>query len=585
MGLSSSLIIGRSALAASQAAIQVTGNNIANAATPGFSRQRVEIAGMRSERQSFGFAGGGVQIQQITRAIDPALNARLRDSVSSENAAFTELNILAGVESLTAEGTGIDLSTGLSRFFNAWSELANNPTSSVTQAAVAEEGESLASFIRQVRTDLLNQRDALDQQLGFNVERANTLSNEIASLNVAITQAELGTSDNGALRDQRDNLVDELSTLMDIQVFEIESGAVNILVDSLPLVLEGTPQGLKLDVRSVPANPATGDEGGVEVRVLTDEETPQELRPSEGVIGSLLTQRDVAIQRTLDDLDTLTSNLIFEVNRVHAVGVSSTPMSSVQSSMIVPPLDLTVPINDPANSTFSELPFNAANGSFTVVVTDENGSQTKQTIFLDLDGVDSTTGLPGTSTDTTYDDVRASINGVANVTATINAEGRLIIEADPNYTFHFEDDTSGVLATFGINTYFTGTDGADIGVHDDIRANPTRITTGAELGQNQNAAAIAGLRDKSIAGLGNVTLQESWLSSIEKTAVQTRAAQTRFDSLQTVRESLQAQDQAISGVSMDEESINLIQYQQQYSGAARYISVVDELTDILLSLV
>lgn len=585
MGLSSSLIIGRSALAASQAAIQVTGNNIANAATPGFSRQRVEIAGLRSERQSFGFAGGGVHVQQITRAVDPALNARLRDAVSSENAAFTELNILAGVESLTAEGTGIDLSTGLSRFFNAWSELANNPTSSVTQAAVAEEGESLASFIRQVRTDLINQRDALDQQLGFNVERANTLSNEIASLNVAITQAELGTSDNGALRDQRDNLIDELSTLVDIQVVEIESGAVNILVDSLPLVLEGTPQGLTLDVRSVPANALTGEPGGVEVRVLTDEDTPQELRPTEGVIGSLLTQRDVAIERTLNDLDTLTSNLIYEVNRIHSVGKSSTPMTSIQGGIIVPPADLTVPINDPTNATFGDLPFSASNGSFTVVVTDENGNQSTQTIFLDLDGVDATTGLPGTATDTTYDDVRASINSVANITATINAEGRLIIQADPNYTIHFQDDTSGALAILGINTYFTGKDGADIAVHDDIRANPTRITTGAELGQNQNALAISDLRSKQLDSLGNVSLQESWLSTIEKTAVQTRAAQTRFDSLQTVRESLQAQDQAISGVSMDEESINLIQYQQQYSGAARYISVVDELTDILLSLV
>ncbi|XOV77223.1 MAG: flagellar basal body rod C-terminal domain-containing protein [Phycisphaerales bacterium] len=227
-------------------------------------------------------------------------------------------------------------------------------------------------------------------------------------------------------------------------------------------------------------------------------------------------------------------------------------------------------------------------------MTDENGNTFDQTIFVDLDGIDSA-GATGFGDDTTLDDLRASIDAVPNLNAEITATGSLRIYTDAGYEVSFADDSSGVLAVLGINTFFTGSDAGDLAVGA-LRADPERISVGSGPGENDTALAIANLRDTPISRFprfmnggapasGDVTLQDLWGSTVERNAVLARSANTRYESLSAVRQSLEAQDRAIGGVSMDEESINLIQYQQQYQGAARFISVVDELTQLLLSLV
>jgi flagellar hook-associated protein 1 FlgK len=99
------------------------------------------------------------------------------------------------------------------------------------------------------------------------------------------------------------------------------------------------------------------------------------------------------------------------------------------------------------------------------------------------------------------------------------------------------------------------------------------------------ALAVSGLRDAKLESLGGVSLTERWRDGVERTAVEATAARTELASSSAVRENLQAQERAVGGVALDEESMNLILYQQQYSGAARFISTVDELTQLLLSLV
>jgi flagellar hook-associated protein 1 FlgK len=246
MGLTSSLLIGRTALTASQVALQVTGNNIANAATVGYHRQRVGLSPLPG--QSMGqniFAGRGVAISEIRRVVDPALSARVRSSLADEQAAQVEVSILNTLESLTNELTGIDLSTELGRFFNAFSELANNPAGTATRATVIERGVSLASYVRSLRSDMIEARQQLESQLMTNVNRADELLGNIASLNGAIVTAELGRGEEGSLRDQRELLITELSELMDVAVVEQSSGAVDILVDSVPVVQGQVSRGLE----------------------------------------------------------------------------------------------------------------------------------------------------------------------------------------------------------------------------------------------------------------------------------------------------------------------------------------------------
>lgn len=576
MGLTSSLLIGRSALTASQLALQVTGNNIANVGTAGYHRQVVTMDPLKSTYTSSRvFVGQGVQVADVRRAIDPAVQTRLRNSLSDEQSAGVASSVLSQIESILGELSGSELSSELTKFFNAFSELANNPASTVNRASVVEQGASLAGFIRNLRTDLVNTRTQIDQQLGANVQRASQLVSKIADLNKAIVISENGRGTDGALRDQRDGLIDELAGLLDVTAIEQSSGAIDILVGSTPIVLGGDARGLELKF--------TSEDGVLKANVLVSK-SQETLRLDSGAIGGLLSQRDASAQRTLDDLDSLSSALIFEVNRLHSSGRPLSRITDTTSLLSIPVVDQTLALNDPANGALSALPFGPKNGSFIAIVTDSNGNRVERTIQIDLDGIDST-GAPGFGDDTSVSDLVASLNSVPNLNAQLTPDGRLRLFTDAGYDVSFNDDTSGVLATLGVNAYFQGSTAKDIDVVAALRSDPLKMTLGLSDGSNETALAIAGLRDNGVAALGGDTINQRWLKSIERNAVETRSATTQARATASVRESLEAQQASVSGVSLDEETLNLISYQQQYAGAARFISVVNELTDVLLGLV
>ncbi len=578
MGLTSALFIGQTALNASQIALQVTGNNIANVATPGFSRQTVTFEPTRGAFiGNNATIGRGVELSRISRAIDPALLARLRSTISDQQSAQISQASLSQLEALTNELTGRDLSSQLSSFFNAFSEVANDPTSSVVREAAVENSASLASFIRGLRGDVLRTRSQLDAQLSGAVRRADGLLNEIADLNKAVVLSELGgnNGEDGNLRDQRDSLITELSSLMDITTQERQSGSVDIFVDSQPVVLGPEARGVELRTRSV------GDELVVEV-ITSESQAVLGIRT--GQIGSLLDQRDNEIERTLGDIDELAAALIFEVNRIATSGRPSARITDATGTQRVPTVDRALAFNDPTNETFADLPFQIENGSFEVIVNDGNGNSTTTVIEIDLDGIDAL-GAAGFADDTSLDDIVAALDAVPNLNASLTSAGEIRLTTDAGFDVSFAADTSGALAVLGINTLFQGTDGTTIAVRTEVREDSGLLSIGADDGLNTTALGIALLREQGVDSLNGETIIDRWLQSVGETAVRFNSANTRAQALNTVRQSLEAQGAAISGVSLDEETLNLILYQQQFQGAARFLSVVQDLTQILISLI
>lgn len=578
MSLGGSLLIGQSALTASQIALQVAGNNIANASTPGYSRQIAHLATVRGNQiNSTTFVGRGVQVSGVNRAIDEALVQRLRGARSDTQAAQTEQQTLSQIESLLNELSGSDLSSQLSEFFNAFSEMANSPGSSVTRSTVVEQGASLSSYIREMRDQLTRQQGQVDTQIRIATERADTLLAQVAELNLAVTDAELGglAAEEGNLRDQRDAIISELADMMDVTVLEQPSGAVDILVGSTPVVFGGTSRGLTTIVRTIDGKP--------EIRVAT-KLNQEEINIESGRIGGLLAQRDGAIGQTIDAIDGVASALIFEVNRAHAQGRPGVGLRDTTGWLRLAPADQALALNDPDNTTLAELPYAPVNGSFRVVITDQSGNRHEQIIQVDLDGIDNT-GASGFDDDMTMEDLRDALNAVPNLNAQITPSGQLRLYTDTGYDVSFRDDTSGVLSTFGINTYFQGADATDIAVRQDLRDDPNMLVVGHEPGTNENALAIANLREAAVESLSGDSLTGAWLKAVDRVAVQANSANAKAQALATVQQSLEAQQAAVSGVSLDEEAINLINYQQQYQGAARFISVVNELTQVLLNLV
>lgn len=563
MSLNGALQIGRSGLVASQAGIQVAGNNMANASTPGYTRQVVNLAPARGEQIGRGqFIGRGVDLMQITRQVDVALQNRLRDAISQQQGSLIDQRFLASIESLQNELTDNDLSTLLSEFFNSFSELANSPLDNAVRTVVVQQGEILADRIQTMRGDYGRVRDEVDRDLSASVDQVNRLLTRLEDVNLRIAQSEQGVSVANALRDQRDQVLEELAQYMDITAIEQANGAVDVLVGSLPIVSAGQSRGVEL--RSESKN----GEIEVSVRISADQ---SELSIDSGRIGALLRQRDETINPAIDDLDTFASQLIFQVNRLHSQGQGKSGFTSTSGVYAI--ADPTANLN----SVDANLPFRVENGSFFIHVThQQTGTRTTHQINIDGDAM-------------SLNDLINEINtvvGVPNVTASINSSGELALSAAAGYEFSFSDDTSGGLAALGLNTYFSGRNGTDIALNQSLKGDPSKLAIGSGHipGSNDTAIAIANLQDEAIAELNGSSLREFWQHNVNSTAVRASAAKNSVDAATLVRENISGQLQAVSGVSMDEEAISLLSFQRQFQASARFISVIDEMLQTLLSI-
>lgn len=577
MGLGSAFTIGRSALAASQLGVQVASNNLANASTPGYARQVLGLESVPGAGASLGI-GRGVQFTGVRRQIDEALNARLNGAISDAAAAQESLRVLSGIETSLNELTDLDLSSELGSFFTSFSELANGTQS---QSQVIEQGELLAGFMRRLRSDLVDQRTQLDNRLGALVEQADAITTEIASLNNEITRTESGgLRTNNPLRDRRDELVRELSTLMDVSTVEQASGAIDVLIGSSPVVLGSRSQGIEL--REIPA-------GSTIERRISVTATGQILDVTAGEIGGVLTSRDGELDGMIGKLDRLAGAMIHEINRLHSTGATAAGLASAASTLIVTPSDQTLALNDPFNRSLSGLPVSPTNGGFMVRVVDQaSGAASTTRIDVDLDGIDAA-GAAGFGDDTSIADLASALDAINGLSASVGGDGRLSVIASPGTSFTFGDDTSGVLAAIGINSYFSGSDAQDIAVRADLRGAPSLLMTGRYVDgsfvENGTALQIAGIQNNGVETLGGDSASGFWRTTVQTFSVRAGSAQTVAEATAIVRDGLESERLAVSGVDTDEEALSLLQFQRQYQGAARIISTTNQLLDELLAIV
>ncbi|MFN7374540.1 MAG: flagellar hook-associated protein FlgK [bacterium] len=578
--MSGSFSIGRSGLAASQLGMNITGNNIANANTPGFSRQRVDLAPSANQIQGRLRIGSGVDVQGIRRLTDQALQQRLLASTSAESAASTNSSLLGGMEDiagkLDAQGR-LELNNQVNAFFDAWSSLgSNNPTT--TRSTVVARGSALASYLRTLRGQINSQTGTIDAQLSAAASSTDSLLREVARLNTQIVNA--GSSAAASLQDQRDGVLAKLANLVDITTAPQDNGTVNVYVGSTMLVDAGTYRGVKIDTRTV---------GTEQVVVLATADNGEVIGAKGGRVGALLQQRGTSVQDALGRLDRLASELIHEVNRVYSQGSALTAVRSYTGATRVVAPDRPLAFNDPTNATFAALTHRPTSGAITLrVASDSTGTFNDVNIPIDLNGLTSA-GAPGFADDTSLDDLAAAINALPNLSATITPEGQLRINAAAGHTLSIVSDTSGVLTSLGINTYFAGNDATDIAVRGDLDADASTLSVRAIVGgiptDNGVSNAIVGLRTKAIANLQGNTLLGDWSAYVQDLGVQVATAETASDTANAVTENLTSQLNAVSGVSLDEEAINLVLFQTQYQASARYISVLQQMTDTLMRMV
>jgi flagellar hook-associated protein 1 FlgK len=565
MSINGALQIGQSAILASQTAIQVAGNNMANASTPGYHRQVARLSPSRPEYIGrAGFVGTGVQMQRIVRTVDTALQGRTRAAISDQNASEIDQRFLNAIESIRNELSDQDLSSRLSAFFNSFSELANSPNDEAVRTVVIQQASGLANAMRELRNEHANVRLEIDRALGATVRTVDGLLDQVAEVNRQIVDAEQGGgSDANALRDRRDELVNEIAQFIPVSTVEQPNGALDILVGSIPVVLAGESRGITLRTE------ASSDGTAVSLRVKADGTT---LEPEAGQVGALFRQRAETVDPAIEDLDTLARELAFQVNRIHSQGQGTRGFSTLTGLNRV--LDASANLASDA----ADVPFDIRNGSFELHVTNQaTGLRTTVVIAVD----------PQT---TSMNQLAAQISAAMPAGtggASVTPDGALRLDATGGYELSFSNDSSGVLAALGVNALFGGSDASNLVVNAQIAEDPRLLATGRNHVSGSNAIAldIAGLEALSIDALGGRSLRGFWQSRTTDLAVRTQAANTKAESARLVRESLDAQSQATSGVSIDEESINMLSYQRQFQAAARYIATIDETLQTLLTIV
>jgi flagellar hook-associated protein 1 FlgK len=312
MGILSTLSIAAQALKAQQLAIQTTGHNLANSATPGYSRQRVDLVSAIPTFQGGVFVGQGVDVQAITRVVDRFAEAELlsqNGDVGYSEAESQALNSLQEVFPVTGGING-----ALSDFFTALSDLTNNPAGMTERIAAVAKANALGDSIALTRQNLTSLQQNIDQDLQNSLARLNVVLPQIAELNKQIALGEASGDSANDFRDKRQVLLQEVTKLTGATAREDETGQVTVAVDGLLLV--GGDRFASFQSNNFNAA------GFHQVTYVSPDGNAFDATTliTEGKIGATVNARDHQVQNVIDGLDQFAKALVDTINTQHALG-------------------------------------------------------------------------------------------------------------------------------------------------------------------------------------------------------------------------------------------------------------------------
>jgi flagellar hook-associated protein 1 FlgK len=448
---------GLRALLAHRRAIDVIGHNIANSATPGYSRQVVElqttppygVAGAGLDLDA-GLVGTGVAVTDIVRVRTAFLDRQYRQAGASFGDAGARRAALEAVEAALGEPSDNSLRAALDRFWDAAQGVATNPETLPPRAALWEAATDVVNTCNLTWQRLSDQRLWLDDKLRGRAGELDALIQEAASLSRAIVTVKNGGGSPNDLLDKLDRVIDTMADIAEVRVVARESGAQAVYIGGAMVADEWGFS--TLEVINDPQN------GNLAALRWAGSAAPADL--GRGELSALIEVRDHEMNQYLDDLDALVQALVQSANAVHQAGF----------------------------------------------------------------GLDGSTGLD------LFDP--ASVGGHMALNTAVGADLRRIAAS----------------------------------------------ATGPP-GDGENARALAGLRAQPL--LNGSTLNDYLGGMIARLGVDTAAAISGEDGARLLQEQVDTQRQSVSGVSLDEETTNLLRYQQAYAAAARYIAAVDEMLRIL----
>ncbi|MCH6581002.1 MAG: flagellar hook-associated protein FlgK [Nitrospinae bacterium] len=536
-------------LQTNQLAIEVVGHNIANVQTEGFSRQEVILEANRPRQVGLAFLGTGVRATNITRDFDQFLFNQILGESSTLGNFDIRNTFFQRLETILNESGGVGLNNALSEFFTAFDDLASNPTNLAARTAVLSTAGTLATVFNRLGTALFQQRLNLDNAVTAEVTEINGMLNEIAELNRSILKIENGNVAANDLRDQRDLLIKQLSEKVDVQLIDTnDSNTTLTLSGGTPLVLGTTV--FQLSTGANPDNRGFKD-------ILVDDGMGGTINVTnqilDGELRGLLDMRDVETQGLIDQLDRLAAGLMEQVNSVHLQGIG---LDGSSGNLFFQTLIPTVTAS--------------SQNLGTAVVTATNASPS--TVIVDKFQIRSTGGGNFDLFNLTTNQLVGSFSSPVTIANGLAVTISLGAVAGDTFDISISEDAA-------VNMALAST------VLNDLN----KIAAGLSgPGDGQNALNISNLQNSLVfsagaftPGAGSSTFDDFFNSLISGLGTGSRSSQTILKQQEGIMLQLNTQRESISGVSLDEEMINLIKFQQAYAASARMVTVIEEMFDVL----
>jgi len=449
--------IGLSGLEAARSALDTIGNNVANATTEGYHRQRLELTPARQNKFGPFSYGTGVEVAGITRIMDRLLEAEILLQTSTSEAVNQELSGLQTIETAFGEFGGADaLNTYINQFFESLRDLSAHPNELTWQYQLVSSAEVMAGQFRTLGTSLAELDDRALREAQTLATQVNELSAEIALLNASIEKIEIGGTPSNNLRDQRDHKITEMAELINVDTIEREHGVVDVSAGGIPVVMNSRVTDIAVDL-------VTSNTMGIHAVESANSRTSQ----VEGQIGGLMHFKNTQLVEIIAEFDALAKGIADQINQYHVQGLGT-------------------------SGSFTRLE-GGYFGASTDFLGDLDPDITAGTIFVRL--TDTTTGntsrhaiAVGDPASTTLGAVAADLDALTGLSASV-VNDRLALTAQTGYTFDFipaplptpeTTNFSGATAppTVSVSGHYTGT------------GNPNLTFTVAGTGQVGNSSNL-----------------------------------------------------------------------------------------------
>jgi flagellar hook-associated protein 1 FlgK len=429
--MSNILNIGKSALAAAQIGISTTGHNIANASTPGYSRQVVIQAAAQSQNFGYGFVGQGTEVASVTRIFNDILAAQAVRSQANSASVDTYRAQMSSINDMLSNASA-GLNPAMSEFFGAIQDLSANPSDLATRQSMLSFAQSLASRFQTTNNRLNEIRDSVNSQLTSSVSLVNTYARQIAGLNDVIEKA---VSANGNipndLMDQRDQLVLELSKQIKTTVVSQGQGGYNVYIgNGLPLVVgKETFNILTTPSPTDPSRLEVAYQSNSKVTVLGTNSLPG------GVIGGLLQFRSESLDAIQNQIGQIAAVLGETFNNQLAQGFDldgniGTALFNVPEPLVNANAYNSGPTTIPANANPAEVAASIVNAK----------ALTTSDYKLQYDGTNYNITRLSDNTTQSFSSLPASVDGltISQTSGTMLAGDNFLIKPTQNAATKFQ---------------------------------------------------------------------------------------------------------------------------------------------------